>query len=774
MSDTNNIVINIVAHAEEVNFDENVVVSGEKILLGKLKDRIAKVEGTPIQVKFPAGHFTLGETMQLSGLKCDLSLEGHENVDGICDTIIDGLSEYDVDTATHTVQSSDLGQDGTVLSNFVMYDSQYQPFYVQEHCFKMNPEFKTVCRYIGPDDSTYNTKVGPSKTFNSEIDTALVGTRWIAIEITSTTPSNYYNKCDLYFREKNTSSSSIPYSDDDIDKIEVGSYLYLHMCWLCYKFRVDGIVSLDGGGKCFKCTMSDSVDEYGKWLNNYYNTFVKIVNVDAPSRDRLPEFRIVPQAVGDAVAHLNNFSGDKVRMGKVDILFKIVNCKNVSFKNLAIMGNCVGSQKDITKYSNAQAHRVEAEGAIEAKKFDSLTVTNCEFYNLYGFCVRAIGESTQEDGISDVHLVNNYVHDTFGGAFNVEIQHSAIHIEGNLIDGYGRYLPGAGAVTVNYYNSVLVTHNTICNGYYTGITLWGDGIGTGTKTISYNKVFHCLQGLLDDGAGIYCFKLQEEASIHHNLIYDIRTSDRQNVAGLYADNKSSHMNYTYNVIHNCTGGYHNNGGEQNLFKNNLVAYPDYAAFLASTQSGVAPNFKQFDACNNIIVLGHDEGYCPQTYRDSFIQGSVRSRIADVDRSNDSAGKSDLLSSCDWKTYQGSQFCFDNNLVVDLLVESQGQSNNDTTESTPISYMGNTHYVTKDNDTLQFSSVDYSLLDKDIFAKEMDTPMAVSDFTIGVNGQAHFPLDEYIRTIREAGVTLSYLRDRTEATSVLLDDLESLA
>ena len=89
-------------------------------------------------------------------------------------------------------------------------------------------------------------------------------------------------------------------------------------------------------------------------------------------------------------------------------------------------------------------------------------------------------------------------------------------------------------------------------------------------------------------------------------------------------------------------------------------------------------------------------------------------------------------------------------------------------------MGNTHYVTKDNDTLQFSSVDYSLLDKDIFAKEMDTPMAVSDFTIGVNGQAHFPLDEYIRTIREAGVTLSYLRDRTEATSVLLDDLESLA
>ena len=195
------------------------------------------------------------------------------------------------------------------------------------------------------------------------------------------------------------------------------------------------------------------------------------------------------------------------------------------------------------------------------------------------------------------HIVHNVVDNCF------------IHDMTHVFNGSVGVLTGPCAA----YNRI--THNEICYGDYTGISIgWGwsarkDLFFQDGNVVEYNHVHHVMNYELDDGGGIYLLSWQKDARVCYNWIHDVRHDSLGHGAkGIYPDSGTSGVLFEGNVVHDVVQGFHGNGGLECIVRNNIFAFNQKAGVIGGSkwwdiQVKHNPNSLLFE--RNIVVC--DEG-----------------------------------------------------------------------------------------------------------------------------------------------------------------------
>lgn len=146
----------------------------------------------------------------------------------------------------------------------------------------------------------------------------------------------------------------------------------------------------------------------------------------------------------------------------------------------------------------------------------------------------------------------------------------------------GKVFHSAVGVWVGQSPDNSLTHNLICDFYYTGISIgwtWGYGPALATNNlVAFNHVHHIGKKsngdgpILSDMGGIYTLGMQPGTRVLNNLWHNI-SGIRYGGWGIYFDEGSSSIVAQSNVVYLTThGGFHQHYGATNLVANNIFAF----------------------------------------------------------------------------------------------------------------------------------------------------------------------------------------------------------
>ncbi len=297
--------------------------------------------------------------------------------------------------------------------------------------------------------------------------------------------------------------------------------------------------------------------------------------------------------------------------------------KGLSFKNIAFMyGRQIPDYpKDNTWRATTQAGAF-IPGFVSFKNVDGLLLDGCRISNCDTYALE-IGE-----GVWNSVVRNCEIYDAGVGGIKVgkpfsptgrkkgetsciepvnnnTIPHIAgkITVENNIVYNYGRWnKAGCGIIVFNSGNNI-VRHNTIFDGYYTGISVgwcWGfHKTFSQNNKICDNKIFHIGHGVMDDMGGIYTLGNAEGSVISGNEIYDIHRV-KYGAWGIYNDEGSTGYIIENNYVHDTEeDSYFQHYGLNNTVRNNVFVDPQNHAIGVGRRSKEYPDELVFE--RNIVV-----------------------------------------------------------------------------------------------------------------------------------------------------------------------------
>ncbi|MDD4016636.1 MAG: right-handed parallel beta-helix repeat-containing protein [Kiritimatiellae bacterium] len=182
----------------------------------------------------------------------------------------------------------------------------------------------------------------------------------------------------------------------------------------------------------------------------------------------------------------------------------------------------------------------------------------------------------------------------------------AVRADGNTVENCfihsGGHVHGSGiGVWVGASSGNTVTHNEICDLWYTGVSVgwrWSTDLnGTRDNRVTYNRIHHIMQRL-EDGGGIYCLGLQPGTVLANNIIHDSgRDGGRPHCRGIYLDEGCASFLVENNLIYDTQDAALRMqlGTGCNTYINNILAFARvYAVDIDVARSCVF--------MNNIVYL----------------------------------------------------------------------------------------------------------------------------------------------------------------------------
>ena len=263
--------------------------------------------------------------------------------------------------------------------------------------------------------------------------------------------------------------------------------------------------------------------------------------------------------------------------------------KNICFRNITfaytrgdykITQGTRGEPGEIEFASDSQAVS-NGHATINLEYSEYCFFDNCKILN-YG--VHGININK---GCNNIRVVNNTFFDGGGGGvkinganaseFERDITHSNT-IFNNVIKSCGRRYMSACGVLMMHSHSNVISHNEICDLFYTGISggwVWGysDSVSR-NNLIKKNHIYNLGQGVLSDMGGVYLLGAQSGTVVSGNLIHDVK-SKRYGGWALYTDEGSGFITLENNVCYNTSdNSYHQHYGRMNVVRNNIFAFSD--------------------------------------------------------------------------------------------------------------------------------------------------------------------------------------------------------
>lgn len=255
---------------------------------------------------------------------------------------------------------------------------------------------------------------------------------------------------------------------------------------------------------------------------------------------------------------------------------------------------------------------LEVGAAIELDFARHVLLQDCQISAAGGYGVWL------REGVRDSAVLNSHLHDLGAGGVKIgqppaikaidgSTATGANKVTGNHIRTTGQQYPGAVALWVGASFDNELTHNTISDTTYSGISVgwqWGYGEATsGRNRIVGNALTNIGGGTLADVGGVYTLGPSPGTVIANNLIREVRGYQDFGAGawGIYNDEGSSDLRVENNiVIGTDSGAYHLHYGRNLQVQNNLFALGDASEVLVTRSD---PGRTRLRLRSNLLITG---------------------------------------------------------------------------------------------------------------------------------------------------------------------------
>ena len=258
-----------------------------------------------------------------------------------------------------------------------------------------------------------------------------------------------------------------------------------------------------------------------------------------------------------------------------------------------------------TGNTNIQAE-VDLSGAIRAVGAERISIEDGAVSHVGQYAIE-FGAACHDNRVENCEMV-----DLAAGGIKIgttqnsddsQVLASRNVVRNNLIAHFGRLHAAGIGVWIGHSPWNVVSHNTIRDGYYTGISpgwSWGYGAsGMHHNTLAFNHISQLGQGVLSDMGGIYTLGISPGTTLHHNRIHDIQAFDYGGW-GIYFDEGTSGVMARDNLVYRTkSSGFHQHYGRDNVVANNIFALGGEAQMLRTRDE----EHLSFSIERNIFLAG---------------------------------------------------------------------------------------------------------------------------------------------------------------------------